>query len=264
MHNIGAHTNIKHTYENISMVNSESCTKCLKCPFIRSKNEMKEHKETKHKMNFTCQDCGEIFFDENTLNVHVQFEHTNPKKVEPFPCEVCGLFFHDFNLLKTHVETYHKIEGVICNECQNSFEGSEQLQANKIEHHPEIVMFYNMAQQIIQMHGMFQGFASSINSIKQELFLIRNSQMQETPVTQSEPKPTSQSSPPPTPPSSPPETIASPVVPGQEKAKVSFAEAVKRCKSKESSKSGATCTQSNPPSLRMLSLLRLSNQIMKH
>ena len=162
------------------------------------------------------------------------------------------------------METYHKIEGVICNECQNSFEGSEQLQANMIEHHPEIVMFYNMAQQIIQMHGMFQGFASSINSIKQELFLIRNSQKQETPVTQSEPKPTSQSSPPPTPPSSPPETIASPVVPGQEKAKVSFAEAVKRCKSKKSSKSGATSTQSHPPSLRMLSLLRLSNQIMKH
>ena len=56
VHNIGAHTNIKHTHENITMVNSESCTKCLKCPFIRSKNEMKEHKETKHKMNFTCQD----------------------------------------------------------------------------------------------------------------------------------------------------------------------------------------------------------------
>ena len=57
----------------------------------------------------------------------MQYKHTNPKKIEPFPCEVCGLFFHDFNLLKTHVETYHKIEGVICNECQHSLEGSEQL-----------------------------------------------------------------------------------------------------------------------------------------
>ena len=259
-------TDIKNGQDNIFVRSSELCTKCQKCPFIGSERELKEHQEVKHKENFTCQICGSTFISESRLRDHVEVEHVHSKKVEPVPCEVCGLFFSDLNLLQKHVETFHKVEGVKCYECKSTLAGPEELQTHIIDEHPEIALFHTMAQQLFQLHSMFEGFGISLNAIKQELFLIRNYQKTPVEVTQHQPQttPTPSPSPTPTTPSSalpPSEKIIQQVESGNERARVSFSEALKREKKGKSTKSSGqketpspSCSSpSSPPRTRPFS-----------
>ena len=245
---IRAHANPRNQHDDdIVSVNSETCTKCQKCPFVGNKTELRDHMEAKHTVNYTCQDCGNNYFEENELRDHVQVDHVLSKQAEPFPCEVCGVFFLDVNILQRHAETFHKVEMVNCNECKKPFASSDQLQGHMVEEHPEIVMFYNMAQHVLHMYNRFEEFGTSLNAIKQELFLIRNSQNIQVTQPQHTPAPTPRSP-------APPSTKAgiTQVESGHESVKVSFAEAVKKCKSTESTRQRKPSSQS-PASPSLLS-----------
>ena len=219
---------IENKQDRISIRSTDTCSKCPTCLFVGTDIELESHIKSKHEEKLTCQKCGKNFPDGRTLGDHFQSEHVHLKQVEPFPCQVCGLVFSDFTLLQNHVETFHKVEGVTCAECKNRFQTSEQLQEHMVEEHPEVIMFYNMAQQMEIMFNKFEDVTTSLNAMKQELFLIRTNQRISEPISTSHLK-TSPPPPPPQPPS--PLTLArtmtSSIVSGLERPKVSFAEAVK-------------------------------------
>ena len=92
-------------------------------------------------------------------------------------------------MLENHNETQHKHEQ--CQYCKHTANDKETLQDHMIEDHEEIVLVYTMAQQVNQMSEgfvMFETFKQELsnvlktlldnqNSLKQELFLLRNNQV---------------------------------------------------------------------------------------
>ena len=256
-HILNIHARNPVTTENkedeISTRNTDTCKKCTICPFIGTKIELESHNKSKHEKISICQECGKEFLDERALGDHIQYEHTHPKQVEPFPCQVCGLVFPGFTLLQNHLETYHKVEGLPCYLCKNKFENPECLQEHMVEVHPEVVMFYNMAQQVTIMFDKFEDVTASLNAIKQELFLVRTNQKVSEPVSTPHLRttpPTKSTLPPPPPPpssSSPPtvRTMKSSV--RSEGPKVSFAEALKKSTGTESAPPKATSSPLRTP-----------------
>ena len=156
---------------------------------LGNKCEMQEHSN-----NFTCQECGNSFPDLKTVEEHAQAIHRKPCFTEPFPCQVCGLVFNNFALLQVHVEHFHQSVTQECSYCESSFDSIDTLRSHMCEAHEEVVILHTMAQQVDQITdhatelGTFKQNVSNIlklvlenqNSMKQELFLIRNNHVANT------------------------------------------------------------------------------------
>ena len=93
----------KSNGDDISIKGKETCSKCPKCNFVGSKDELEKHKQSRHRIVLTCKDCGNKFQDMTTLENHIQSKHPT----EPFPCESCGLVLANYPLLQEHMKSSH-------------------------------------------------------------------------------------------------------------------------------------------------------------
>ena len=159
--NVHISEDAKVIYEDEILVErSETCFKCTECDFIGNNNELKTHKHSKH------------------------------DKEVPFPCEKCGLVLANFALLKEHMEQVHSSVQYSCNFCNFTDNDKKEIEYHLSNDHEEFVILHKMAYQVNElseksnhveafctdMTNLLQNILDNQNEIKQELFLIRNSQ----------------------------------------------------------------------------------------
>ena len=172
---------------------NEICFKCEKCNFIGNASDLETHIDKKHGKIISCKDCGINFSDEDILNEHEGRKHNK----QPYPCDVCGLVLANSTLLQEHKITIHKQS---CRYCNFTAKTSEDLEEHLIYHHEEYIILHSMAKQMDRISAQFntvetfgkqlstyETFMADIlsvlkslqegqNVMKQELFILRNSQ----------------------------------------------------------------------------------------
>ena len=152
---------------------------------------------------YQCEQCSFTAITLAELLSHMQSEHTGilnkhlsqigtPKvtttESSRIKCDQCAFIAEDIPAMITHIRKGHG--KVACNYCEQIAETSEEHKNHMCEMHPEIVLIHTMAQQmdtVILNFAAFETFKGELgnvmktvldnqNSIKQELFLIRNKQ----------------------------------------------------------------------------------------
>ena len=130
-----------------------------------------------------CNVCGNVFSSLQYLEKHNQSVH----KIVPYPCELCGLVFGELSHLQSHIESHDTSELIPCKHCDLSVKGKEDLDEHMIDKHGEVVIIHTMCRQLEdmdedckQMKNILKNLLEDNNAIKQELFLIRNNQANNT------------------------------------------------------------------------------------
>ena len=170
---------------------------------------------------YQCERCTFTAITFAELLSHMVSEHTGlvqehlsqieKPKAEPskIKCDQCAFIADDIPAMITHIRKGHG--KVACNYCEETAGTTEELKNHMCEMHPEIVLIHTMAQQmdtIMVNFAAFETFKGELgnaiktvldnqNSIKQELFVIRNKQEESRRTVDagqvSPPKPTSSS-----------------------------------------------------------------------
>ena len=130
-----------------------------------------------------CEECGFVG-DQRELEVHAVNHRKATNTAEPFPCEICGLVFGVFAHLQHHMISQHSKHRISCQYCTFTGEHEEALETHMIGQHAEIVILHTMAKQVDEMTDKYAQLERSLatilenqNSIKQELFILRNDQV---------------------------------------------------------------------------------------
>ena len=89
--------------------------------------------------------------------------------------------------LQSHIESHDTSELIPCKHCDLSVKGKEDLDEHMIDKHGEVVIIHTMCRQLEdmdedckQMKNILKNLLEDNNAIKQELFLIRNNQANNT------------------------------------------------------------------------------------
>ena len=177
--------------EIIEIQKSETCTKCKECDYIGYKDELSEHIQVEHIKAFSCKNCQKSFSDTNTLNNHIEVTHMPSKQDVSLPCEWCDLHFSNINLLQDHTLKYHTPKPENCQYCDKKFKTKEEFKSHMEEAHEEVMILFNMANQVNQLTGEVAKYKELLKQVlenqtemKQELFIIRNEQTKNLTVNQ--------------------------------------------------------------------------------
>ena len=145
---------------------------------------------------YQCEQCSFTAVTFGELLNHMEADHSNvlqrhlsgmnkstESASEPswIKCDQCEFITRHIPVMITHIRTEHG--KVPCDYCKVFAKNEEDLKMHVLEKHPEIVMIHNMAQQmnyVNQNVASFENVLKTIldnqNSMKQELFLLRNKQ----------------------------------------------------------------------------------------
>ena len=107
-------------------------------------------------------------------------------------CDQCTFVANDVPVMIKHIRTEHSREQ--CHYCEHMAQDKEEIRTHVYEQHAEVVMIHNMAQHMNTLSAkatLFDAFKGEVtnmlknildnqNTMKQELFLIRNKQAEQT------------------------------------------------------------------------------------
>ena len=167
----------------------QKVSQCHECKETLDTEEALGRHMILHHPGVKCHECDEVFLNSLQLNRHIQSVHaTQPE--EPFACELCGLVLGTFTILQEHINIVHKPEIKPCKYCEKILYSNETLEEHMIQVHEKIVILHTMGSQVNDLTEKFEDFEcfkkktmkllkalkSENNEIKQELFVIRNTQ----------------------------------------------------------------------------------------
>ena len=175
---------------------------CEGCAFTSIDEKVIEaHKQASHmsaKVDLNVADQNVITCDQFAykckyniqLKKHHQSSHETTSTIEPFPCEACGLALATFELLEDHIDSIHNQLKVNCKYCDYVAKDQESWHGHLVDNHEEYVILHSMAKQVdnltddseslgqfkVDVLDTLKAILENQNQMKQELFLIRNSQ----------------------------------------------------------------------------------------
>ena len=199
--------------------NAHSCTPvykypCEKCNFIAAElSEIVEHMVDIHTGQLLqCSSCDFQVKDKETLDMHVKSVHSPDvedsnkimyqdkaaeSKPEEVKCDQCEFVTKDIPSFINHIRTGHSEEAVACQYCGILVKNKEELLNHVYDNHAEIVLIHTMAKQINDLSVNFETFGNqfsqvfeTMNAMKQELFVIRNKQSEQSTNLETNEKPT--------------------------------------------------------------------------
>ena len=198
-------------------INSHSF-KCYKCDFESDeRSEVKKHEISEHEVlkfnqeeacdyfddgtkqkndinKFQCNQCSYSIQTKEELGIH-KLTHVN----EPVPllsqpqmikCDQCSHIAEDVAMFIKHIRDMHTAEQ--CRYCDYRAKDKEDLQTHLVKDHEDMIILHSMAKQFDHISEIFELFetfkdelayviksiAETQNAVKQELFLIRNEQVE--------------------------------------------------------------------------------------
>ena len=189
---------------------------CTTCGLVlASVNLLQEHIISHNPQTYPCTKCNDMLFSEASLILHLASshaenddilhpEHDTPHEMSvPAPsnikCEQCSFVAVDDQAILVHMQNDHVEEP--CHYCEHVANDRDDLKDHMYEKHEDVIMVHTMAQQMNQISesfSLFETFKTEIsdvlrtllnnqnnvlhnqNSMKQEMFLIRNKQLEHT------------------------------------------------------------------------------------
>ena len=196
VHTVNSSEHQGDSANDIFIQQNETCFQCENCKFIGNASDLEKHKNKKHCNLVSCKSCGTNFSDADILKEHEARKHNT----KPFPCDICGLVLANFLLLKEHTITIHSQTQESCRYCDFRANNNEDLETHLVYQHEEYIILHSMAKQMdiiceqfrtVETFGKqlstYETFMTDIlsvlksllegqNAMKQELFVLRNSQ----------------------------------------------------------------------------------------
>ena len=182
------------------LLENHICFKCNKCSFIgNSSIAIASHVQANHEkvsvqietnIRFQCELCDYTYKYNIQIKKHRQAAHNSTDTNEEFPCEECNLSFGNSKYLEEHMQSYHHNTAVPCSYCGIPLD-KKDYREHMLEFHEDTVILYTIGKQVDELHEKLEtieAFKSDLihnmknlmnaqNEIKQELFLIRNNQI---------------------------------------------------------------------------------------
>ena len=186
-----AHTESKHSKKSDILPPN----KCDRCEKVFVEMLQFKHHICKPQSKYQCEQCTFAAVSLSELLDHVETKHTNnpaqtisdPSRIK---CDQCDFTAENVSTFILHIRTEHRHE--LCQYCDHVAQNRDALKAHMFDNHEEVVMLHTMAQQmnnVSESFALFETFKNELgnviksvlenqNSIKQELFLIRNKQVE--------------------------------------------------------------------------------------
>ena len=196
VHTVNSSEHQGDSANDIFIQQNETCFQCENCKFIGNASDLEKHINKKHGNLVSCKSCGINFSDADILKEHEARKHNT----KPSPCDICGLVLANFLLLKEHTITIHSQTQESCRYCDFRANNNEDLETHLVYQHEEYIILHSMAKQMdiiceqfrtVETFGKqlstYETFMTDIlsvlksllegqNAMKQELFVLRNSQ----------------------------------------------------------------------------------------
>ena len=184
--------------------------KCYKCEFeTKDSSELKRHEVQEHKFlkckkeshkgkcknipveakTIKCDQCSKTFDDSNLINTHAC----------SISCDQCEFIARDVSGMVEHIRLIHS-QPLNCNFCDFEAESRVQLAEHTLHYHEDRTVLNTLADQVddvkksfelfetfkVEMENAMKAIIQNQNSLKQELFVIRNNQIKDSKITKIE------------------------------------------------------------------------------